>query len=311
MFGEFKRRIKSLQDGPAISSDSIDHLRIQMGSLESRLLRSATIDRLRDAEFSVYSQFGEDGIIQYLLTRVAIPPDSERFVECGVADYSECNTRFLLVHDNWEGLIIDSEPSHLRFLEGSELRWRHTIEARQEFVTRDNLPQILEDAGVGTDFGLLSIDLDGNDYWVWEGLTSFRPLMVVIEYNSLFGPMATVSVPYDPDFSRAAAHPSYLYWGASLAAFVHLGSAKGYRFVGSNSAGNNAFFVRDDVPAALTRRRSEEEWVPSRFRESRGTQGELTYVTSLDARRRSIADMPLVDVANGMVLSVRDLPEPP
>lgn len=297
-------RIRSFLRCP---TDDVDSLRAQLGGIESRMVKGAEIDWIYKAEFQVFSQWGEDGIIQYLIDKVRIPPVAQRFVEFGVANYRESNTRFLLVHDNWEGLILDGDNAHSRFIEESGLRWQHTIEARQLFITRENLPGLLRREGYTGDIGLLSIDLDGNDYWIWEALSDVSARIVVVEYNSLFGPTATVSIPYVPNFHRTTAHPSNLYWGASLAALVHLGGQKGYRFVGSNSAGNNAFFVREDVAGSLLPRSPEEEWVASRFRESRDERGNLSYVSDHSERRSLVRTLPLVDVVSGECLTVADL----
>jgi len=149
----------------------LDPLRLQLGWLQSREVRSAT--GLRDAEFRVYSQFGEDGIIQFLTHR--IPIKREIFVEFGVWDYSESNTRFLLEQDNWRGLIIDAGAEHQTFLERSGLGWRHTIDAVSAFVDRDNINALISGAGIEGDIGLLSIDIDGNDYWVLEAIDVVSP----------------------------------------------------------------------------------------------------------------------------------------
>lgn len=300
-----RERLRSFLGGDA--GAGLEALRVQLGGLEARIVRGAEVSRLREAEFRVFSQFGEDGIIQYLLGCVEIPEGSERFVEFGVESYRESNTRFLLMHDNWAGLILDGGDAHIGFVERSGLRWRHTIDAFQLFIDRDNLEPVLVERGFGGELGLLSIDIDGNDYWVWESLKHVDPRIVVVEYNSVFGPTATVSIPYDPGFARAEAHYSHLYWGASLNALVHLGVQKGHRFVGSNSAGNNAFFVRDDVAGDLRARTSGDEWVASRFRESRAPDGSLTYVTSHEERRRLISGLPVVDVTSGETVRVADV----
>lgn len=298
-------RIRRMLHLPGRDSD-LDALRSQVGSLEARLVKRESLTRLRDAEFRVFSQFGEDGIIQYLLAHVEIPPSAESFVEFGVESYRESNTRFLLVHDNWRGLILDSGSDHVDFIERMGLRWRHTIDAVQLFIDRDNLPEVLLAYGFVGDLGLLSIDLDGIDYWVWEALDDklIHPRIVVVEYNSLFGPEDTIAVPYDRHFQRMEAHQSSLYWGASLAALVHLGIQKGYTFVGSNSAGNNAFFVRQDVARELHQPSVQEEWVASRFRESRDAQGRLTYLTSHGDRRREILNLPVVNVVTGETIRI-------
>jgi hypothetical protein len=274
--------------------EDVDALRAQVGRLQSAQLAALGPGDVRPAEFGVFSQFGEDGIIQHLIRHVPIADDV--FVEFGVADYSESNTRFLLVNDNWRGLILDGGADHRRFLERSGLDWRHHIDAVSAFVDRDNIDGLIAAAGIEGDIGLLSIDIDGNDLWVLERISVVSPRILVVEYNATFGAEAAVTVPYDPGFQRTAAHPSNLYWGASLAALEIVARRRGFRLVAGNSAGNNAFFVREDVIGQIPPLTAAEAWAPSRFRESRGADGELTFVGDLRERLRIIRDMPLHDV---------------
>jgi hypothetical protein len=284
--------------------ERLDAVRAQIGGLESRLLRRSPPDSLRDAEFRVFSQFGEDGIIQYLLQRV--PIENEVFVEFGVEDYSESNTRFLLVHDNWRGFVMDGGESHLDFLRRSGLAWRHDIQATSAFVDRDNVNGLFQSAGIEGDIGLLSVDIDGNDYWVLEAIEVVSPRILIVEYNSNFGAEAAVTVPYDPRFERGAAHWSQLYWGASLAALDQLARRKGYALAGGNSAGNNAFWVREDVLGDLPSPPVEVAYAASRFRESRDASGALTYVGPHEERLRLIRHGSLWDVESERVVTVAD-----
>ena len=280
----------------------IERMQLALGRLESRIVQSRQYARICDAEFQVFSQFGEDGIIQYLISRVPIERDV--FVEFGVGDYRESNTRFLLCNDNWRGLILDAGTAHLDFVRSNPLGWRHSIEARSIFVTRENINEAIADAGIAGEVGLLSIDIDGNDYWVLDAIKAISPRILIAEYNSTFGPEATVSVPYTPRFERAKAHYSHLYWGASLAAICLAADRKDMAFVGSNSAGNNAFFVRRDVVGDLPTLTSQQGWVDSRFRDSRDPDGNLTYIGGRAARLAAIADQPLVDVTTGSMTTV-------
>jgi hypothetical protein len=280
----------------------LDAVRAQVGGLESRLLRSSPPGSVRDAEFRVFSQFGEDGIIQHLVGRV--PVEYEVFVEFGVEDYSESNTRFLLVHDNWRGLVMDGGGAHEAFLRRTGLDWRHDITAKTAFVDRDNINGLIRSAGIEGDIGLLSVDIDGNDLWVLEAIDVVSPRILVVEYNSNFGPEAAVTVPYDPGFERGQAHPSHLYWGASLAALDLVAGRKGYVLVGGNSAGNNAFWVREDVAGDLVRVAVKDAYAVSRFRESRDESGQLTYVRLREARLRLIRDQPLWDLEVERIMTV-------
>jgi hypothetical protein len=275
----------------------IDQLQAQVGAIHARWVEGLGADELERAEFQVFSQFGEDGIIQFLVQRV--PMHDRVFIELGVEDYTESNTRFLLVHDAWRGLIVDSGVAHRRFLEASGLGWRTTVDAVTAFVTTANVDAIISDAGLAGDIGLLSIDVDGNDLWVLESIESVSPRIVVIEYNSLFGPDRAVSVPYDPAFDRAEKHFSHLYWGASLPALAAVAGRRGYSLVGGNRAGNNAFFVRRDVLGDIPERSVQECWRPAQFRESRGPGGDLTYLGDASQKLRLLRDLPVVDLDDG------------
>lgn len=266
-----------------------------VGRVEARQLSGAPISSLSQAEFRVFSQWGEDGIIQRLIQEV--PIDRRIFVEFGVQDYQESNTRFLLMHDNWAGMVIDGDQGNIDRIRQDEIFWRYNLKTECAFVKRDNINDLLKTNGIVDDIGLLSIDIDGNDYWVWEAIEAVRPRIVVVEYNARFGPHRAVTVPYDPGFTRAGAHYSMIYYGASLPALVSLGTRKGYDFVGANSAGNNAFFVRRDLrPSSLPARPVAEAFVASQFRESRGENGQLIFLT-VDEEQRILKDLPLVEVS--------------
>jgi hypothetical protein len=266
-----------------------------LGRIESRQLAHLAPRAWRDHEFRVFSQWGEDGLIDHIVRLVAI--DRPIFVEFGVEDYLEANTRFLLVNGNWSGLVIDASAENIARIRGDPLFWRHNLKAECVFVTRENINPLLASQGLSGEIGLLSIDIDGNDYWVWEAVEAVRPAIVVIEYNARFGLERAVSVPYDPGFVRTVAHYSGIYYGASLRALWQLGKGKGYALVGCNSAGNNAFFVRRDLlPASLPERDPEEAFVAAQFRESRDRQGRLALLDSAQ-EARLLEGLPLTDVS--------------
>jgi hypothetical protein len=235
------------------------------------------LSSLHEAEFKVFSQFGDDGIIQYLIHQ--LQPLLDSFVEFGVEDYRESNTRFLLVNNNWRGLVIDSSERSIDYIRKDEIYWRHTLIARHAFVTRDNINDLFRDAGFVGEIGLLSIDIDGNDYWVWEKIEIIDPVIVIVEYNSIFGPDLALTIPYDPNFVRHRAHYSGQFWGASLQALAWLANRKGYSLLGCNSAGNNAYFVRNDKIGGLPALSARQAFVDARFRDSRSPLGKLTYLS--------------------------------
>jgi hypothetical protein len=265
-----------------------------LGRIEARQLRDLPAADIHAAEFSVFSQWGEDGIIQHLIRHIAVPRNI--FVEFGVENYLESNTRFLLTNNNWAGLVIDGSAKSIEFIKRDEIHWRHNLKAEHSFITRDNICDLIRRNGITGEIGLLSIDIDGNDYWVWEAIDAVVPSIVVIEYNARFGPDRAVTIPYDAGFVRTIAHHSNVYFGASLAALCLLGKRKGYSFVGCNTAGNDAFFVRSDLrPPDLPELTSQAGFVRSQYRESRDAQGALTFLT--EEQEQAILDRcPLIEV---------------
>lgn len=279
---------------PSEIREALHRVREALGRIENRQLMSTPHDSIREYEFRVFSQWGEDGIIQFLTRNVAIR--RKTFVEFGVENYVESNTRFLLVHNNWSGLVIDSNKDHIRFIKRDPISWKHDLQAVCEFVHAENINKILADNGTTGDIGLLSIDVDGNDYWIWEAIDVSTPAIVVIEYNYRFGPERAVTIPYDQNFLREKAHYTNIYYGASLRALCLLGNRKGYAFVGCNSAGNNAFFVRMDIkPDWLKEMTVEEGFVAGRFRESRDKNGQLLFLSG-EEEREILSSLPLEEV---------------
>ena len=262
--------------------------------------------RLQDAEFKVFSQFGEDGILQYLIRETGITRKETTFIEFGVQNYSEANTRFLLMNDYWRGMIIDGNKQYIDSVRNQDIYWLHDLTAVDAWIDRDNINQLIGDVGFSGDLGILSIDIDGNDYWVWERIEVVNPVIVVVEWNSVFGPSHSISVPYDPAFQREKAHYSNLFWGSSISAFSHLAARKGYVLLGSNTAGNNLFFVRNDRIGRLKPLSVAEAYVESRFRDSRDATGKLNFLGG-DKRRLEILDLPVVDVVNGKTTTMREL----
>lgn len=264
------------------------------------------IRTLADVEFRGFSQWGEDGILDWLVER--LPSIPKTFVEFGVENYRESNTRLLLWLRNWRGLVIDGSPSNIEDIRNQDVSWRFDLMAICAFIDRDNINELISLGELGNDIGILSIDIDGNDYWVWENINAVNPAIVVCEYNAVFGDLRRLTIPYRSDFQRSLAHHSNLYFGASLQALISLGHAKGYTFVGTNSNGCNAFFVRNDQAAAIVESLEGISSCDSRFRESRDVEGRLTFVRGRD-RVGLIRDMPVFDLDLEREASLAELGE--
>jgi hypothetical protein len=198
--------------------------------------------KLNRFEHQVFSQYGEDGILEEIFRRIGCGP--RYFVEFGVGDGTENNTVALLFQ-GWRGLWLEGNPrsarairSHFpRVLSNSQLLFSET------FLTAENIAGHFEKAGVPQEFDLLSIDVDGNDYHLWWALREYRPRVVVIEYNAIFSPNISWTLPYDP----ATVWDKSSWTGSSLQALFELGASLGYELVGCNFSGVNAFFVRRDL----------------------------------------------------------------
>jgi hypothetical protein len=308
-FAELRGRLDEVQGRLVVLEQLVDHnkhvqrvlvdrLREALGQIQARQAEGASLGEppavFRDVEFKVFSQFNEDGIVQYLLRQVPVP--SRRFVEFGVENYEEAVTRFLLMNDNWTGLVFDGDPENIAYLKRTHHYWGNDLKAGAEFVTRENINDLLTRYGMTGDIGLLVVDIDGNDYWVWEAIDAVNPAIVCCEYNWRFGPEASVTVPYDPAFTRQAAHPAMIYFGASLTALCRLAARKGYDFVGCESHGVNAFFVRADLrPPTIPVRTASEGYVAAKVREFRDENGAVVERTAQE-QRNLVMELPLVTI---------------
>ena len=294
LFTGIARRTRSWLHG----GDAHERTLEVMGRLLSEQVRAKhDIRSLKDVEFRIFSQWGDDGIIQWLIAQ--LPAIPKRFVEFGVEDYSESNTRFLLVNDNWSGLVMDGSAANMARLRRRPWFWRHDLTAQVLFVTRDNVDPTIANWLGNRELGLLHIDVDGNDYWLWEAISCTNPPLVIMEYNALFGSERAVTVPYAADFQRQRAHYSGQYFGASLGALAHLAESKGYSLIGSNSAGNNAYFLRHDfVGERLSARSVAEAFVEPKFRDSRDEAGQLDFQT-FQQKQTMIRGLPVLNVENG------------
>jgi hypothetical protein len=188
-------------------------------------------------ELRVFSQNGEDGVIAEVLRRVGV--GSRRFVEFGAEDGLEGNCAFLADVLGWEGLFIEASSERFDRL-SAKFRDRSWVRTRRASVSPDNINSLISEAGLDGEIDVLSIDIDGHDYWVWDAIEVVVPRLVVIEYNAHIPYPVRLTQP----LTETAEWAGTDYFGASLAALEHCGAAKGYVLVHTDVAGVNAFFVR-------------------------------------------------------------------
>lgn len=197
--------------------------------------------------FKVYSQNDEDGIITEIFNRIGTT--NKMFVEFGVENGLENNSHYLL-HKGWSGLWIEGSKE---YAEAISKLFQSPIKGNRlkiinAFITVDNINRLISEEGKITgEIDLLSIDIDGNDYYVWEAISCINPRVVVIEYNAKFPPPYEWIMPYNPEHTWDGSDLC----GASLSAMEKLGNKLGFQLVGTNMNGANAFFVRKDIAGNL------------------------------------------------------------
>lgn len=211
------------------------------------LLRGAELPSFHDAGFRVYSQSDEDGLLLYLFSLIGFKNRLLLDVASGVPIGG--NTTNLIVNWGCHGLLLEGNG---RLVEETSLFYQHHPDTalfppriRQAWITAENINELVSQEGFPGEIDLFSLDVDGVDYWLWESLNAVSPRIVMVEYQDMFSAEESFTVPYSPDFNRFSIHPDY--FGASLAAFVKLAKRKGYRLVGCNKYGYNAFFIRNDL----------------------------------------------------------------
>ena len=238
-------------------------------------------------EYSLFSQNGEDGILRYLFGEIGYC--SRFFVEIGF-EVTECNSLRLMLKEKLSGLLIDGEERAVKKFNEAVRHMRiNNVKAVARFLTADNLQTVITSAGVPEEIDLLSIDVDGNDYWFWERIDFLNPRIVMVEYNASLGPEVSLAVPYDPAFRRHQKHTSGFYCSASLTAFNKLAEKKGYSLVGCDSSGVNAFFIRKDcITLNIRQLIPQEAFRPHQMRLKRGFSQEMQFET--------IREMPYVTV---------------
>jgi hypothetical protein len=241
---EILKNLKSLNSSSSKYQDRLTELQIDNYLLEN-LHKNPKYDnpkKLNRYEFKVFSQAGEDGIISEIFNRIGTT--NKFFVEFGVGNGLENNSAYLLVK-GWQGYWIEGSDRFCQSIRQSfeDLIANQQLTLKNTFITGENIEDLFRKGNVPTELDLLSIDIDGNDYWVWQAITNYRPRVVIVEYNAIYPPESSWVMQYNP--SHQWKYNSHM--GSSLKALEKLGHQKGYKLVGCSFSGVNAFFVREDL----------------------------------------------------------------
>ena len=251
---------------------------------------------LEDFEYKFYSQNGEDGIIDFIVKKLNLRKPT--FVEIGVGDYSEANTRFLYETYYSKGLIIDNIKNFKEKVSNNISLWRGNLNVLEKNISPENINEILN-KNVNFDIDIFSIDIDGLDYWVLDQIKAKISKVIILEYNSIFGHEKELVVPNLKNFDRTKAHYSNLYYGGSLKSYVSLMAKKGYYLLGVNRLRNNAFFINDDFSKKKYFENidimSLADSTNSNFSESRDEKGNLNYLKD-DEKLKVISNCDVVNL---------------
>ena len=206
----------------------------------------AKLPKLDDCGYRVFSQFEEDGKLLFIFSLLGMT--HKTFIEIGADDGVNSNSANLYFNFDWQGLFIDGNSTSIKRGKRFYSRYPHPWYAAPKFieamVKRENINKLIKSAGIEGEIGFLSIDIDGNDYWIWDALDVVKPQVVMIETHVIYG-MNDIVVPYDPNYVYPGKHKDY--HGASPLAMQKLGKKKGYRLVGANELGFNFIFLRNDL----------------------------------------------------------------
>ena len=243
-----------------------------------------SIKALNELDYKIFSQNGEDGIIDYLLKRLKIY--KPKFIEIGVGDYTECNTRFVFERTSSKGLIIDCINDFENKVKRNIKLWRGDLKIIEKMINSNNIIETLNKNNFLKNLDLFSLDIDGTDYWIIKKLPKNFAKIAVLEYNSTFGPNLNITVPDIQNFKRSDYHYSHLCFGCSLKALIHLMIKKNFTFIGSDLTRCNAFFINNKFKKKLKlkfpRIDNLSSYTNSNIRESRNRKGKLSYLSGED-----------------------------
>lgn len=268
------------------------------------------ITSISDVDYKVFSQHGEDGILDFLLKKLNI--EKPKFIEIGVGDYTECNTRFLFETRSAKGLVIDCLKDLEKEISKNLKLWKGDLKIVETYVNSENIIEILQKYNFDNKIDLFSLDIDGIDYWILKSLPNNFSNIAVIEYNPIFGHTHEITVPNYKEFNRSLYHHSNLCFGMSLKALINIMDEKNFYFLGSNLRRNNAFFV--------SKKYEKERYFPNlkvtdisknvdcNIRESRGLNGELTFLSGKN-RIQEIENCEIINLENNIKIKIKDLLE--
>ena len=280
---------------------AFDKVMLCIGKVQISLNRNKynNIQDLNETEVKIFSQNGEDGIIDYLTQKLKIV--NKNFVEIGVGNYRESNTRFLYNSYYCKGLIVDCIDGMEKKVKPYVNLWKGDLRICNKKINSENILDLLAN-NCDYEIDLFSIDIDGIDYWIIKKLKNNISKIFVAEYNPVFGPDLQISVPNIPGFERTKYHYSNLCYGVSLKALINLMDQKGYYFIGTNMQKNNAFFISKNFTKEYffneIKIKSLDSYTNSNIRESRDKNNQLSYLSGVK-KIKEIVNCEVINLKDG------------
>lgn len=201
------------------------------------------LPRFQDTGFRIFSQNDEDGLLLYIFSLIGFT--NKTCVDMAFGSPYGANTTNLICNWGFHGLLVEGTGTPATFFDSHKDTFIFPPKLRHAWITAENVNELCLKNGIEGDIDFFSLDMDGVDYWVWKNLEAISPRVVVVEYQDILGHEKALTVPYKPDFNRFDVHEDF--FSASLPAFVKLGKEKGYRLVGVNKYGFNAFFIKNGL----------------------------------------------------------------
>ncbi len=210
----------------------------------------ATHNDISEAGFRCYSQFEEDGIILYVLSMIGMK--TKKVVEICCGEGVECMATNLILNHGYQSYLFEGDENNVKsanaFFKSKQDCMLVPPNIKHAWITRENINQQLKDIGASGEVDLFSLDIDGNDYHIWEAISEINPRLCVFETHDIIPGDLSLTIPYDPNFyawNKTGAEMDFR--SVSLLAMKKLSESKGYRLIGSHRHGFNVFFLRNDI----------------------------------------------------------------
>lgn len=250
---DVKQRFDALQRNEKVSVAAKTGQLLLANQWRSMAERNERLPQFDEIAFRAFSGGGEDGILLYIFSLIGTTQKTT--VEICAGDGIQCNSANLILNHGWTGLLVDGNKNNTeigrKFYAQQPDTFSFPPTLAHAWVDRETVNELIASHGYKGEVDLLSIDLDGVDYWIWDAIEVIQPRVVVVETQCIWGAEKSVTVPYQSDFKSPLVDGFGIYSGASLPAFVKLAKRKGYRLVGAEGLGFNAFFIREDIATEL------------------------------------------------------------